>query len=364
MDKFFSPKSVAIIGASRKEGSLGKMFLDAVQRMQYCGHIYLVNPKATEINGLVCYPGIKNLPKIPDIAIILLAKEYVIGTVKILAETGVKNVIVISAGFKEVGEEVEKEEQTLLDIIRKNSMRMLGPNCMGLFNTNPGISLNATFSPTLPIPGNVAFISQSGALGVAVLELSKKIGLGFSIFVSTGNKADIDDVDVLQFLNEDENTRSIILYQESIDRPNEFRKICSEIVPKKPIFSLKAGCTESGLRAASSHTGALATNDVVTDAFLNQCGVIRCKTLQELLDSSYAIVNQPLPKGNKIVVITNAGGPGIIASDALEKEGLQLAKLSNNTITELKKILSAEAGLNNPIDMIASADHNTYKQVC
>jgi acetyltransferase len=243
-------------------------------------------------------------------------------------------------------------------------MRMIGPNSMGIFNTNPHVSLNATFSPTKPHSGHVAFISQSGALGVAVLELSRKIGLGFSIFVSTGNKADIGDVEVIQYAAEDANTSAIILYQEALDHPTEFRKALAQVVTKKPVLTLKAGRTQSGERAASSHTGALASDDRLTDAFLKQCGVIRCDSLQELLDSANAFSNQPVPRGNNVAVVTNAGGPGILASDALESNGLVLPAFSAESKSRLKEILPAEAGFNNPVDMIASATHDTYRDVC
>jgi len=360
----FAPKSIAVIGASRRDGTLGKMFLDAVVGMDYKGSIYPINPNAESINNIPCYPEISSVPNIPDLAIILLPKNMVLNEVQALAQKGIRNIVVISAGFKEVGAEGRELENTLVACIRSNNMRMIGPNSMGLFNTAPSISLNATFSPTPPIPGHVGFISQSGALGVAVLELSQKLGLGFSCFVSTGNKADISDADCLRFLAEDNNTNIIILYQESIDNPDAFRKICTEIVPHKPIFTLKAGRTKSRLKAASSHTGALASDDIITDTFLKQCGVIRCATLQELLDTSLAVVSQPMPPGNKVAVVTNAGGPGILASDALEQHGLELASLSEGTILQLRQYLPAEAGLNNPVDMIASATHETYRNVC
>lgn len=363
LEKMFAPRSIAVIGASRREGSLGKMFLDSVVGLQYTGKIFPVNPKADQINNIPCFPDIFSLPEVPELAVILLHKEFVLQSVQELAQKGVRSVIVISAGFKEVGGEGIELEKQLLQLIRANHMRMIGPNCMGLFNTRPEVSLNATFSPTQPLPGQVGFISQSGALGVAVLELSKSIQLGFSIFVSTGNKADVGDADVIKYLGHDDNTKVITLYQESIDQPSDFREACLRIVPDKPVLSLKAGRTASGYRAASSHTGALASDDVITDAFLKQCGIIRCESLQELLYSALAFSRQPLPAGNRIAVITNSGGPAILASDALEKFGLQLAPLKKETIDQLQHILPAEASCINPIDMIASAIHDTYQKV-
>ncbi len=363
LEKFLVPKSITIIGASRREGSLGKMFLDSVVKMSYTGKIYPVNPKADRIDDLPCYADIPSLPEVPDLAIILLPKEFVVQTVQELIQKGVHEVIVISAGFREVGGKGIELENKLLDLIRANHVRMIGPNCMGLFNTHPQVMLNATFSPTQPFPGHIGFISQSGALGVAVLELAKARQLGFSIFVSTGNKADITDVEVLEFLGSDNNTRVITLYQESIDHSAEFRMICANIVPHKPILTLKAGRTSSGFRAASSHTGALAADDLLSAAFLKQCGLLRCESLQELIDTALAFSRQVPPAGDRVAVITNAGGPAILISDALEDCGLQLAPLKTETIAQLRQILPAEASCTNPVDMIASAIHDTYKNV-
>jgi acetyl coenzyme A synthetase (ADP forming)-like protein len=363
IEKLLAPKSVAIIGVSRREGSLGKMFLDTMVKMPYTGKIFPVNPKADQINNLPCFPDILSLPEVPDLAVILLPKESVLQAVQQLAQKGVRQIIVISAGFREVGAQGVALENELLQLTRANGMRMIGPNCMGLFNTRPDVRLNATFAPSQPVPGHIAFISQSGALGVAILEFSKSIQLGFSIFVSTGNKADISDVDILEYAGNDPNTTIITLYQESIDHPAELRKVCAGIVVHKPILSLKAGRTGSGHRAASSHTGALAADDIITDAFLKQCGIIRCQTLQEFIDAALAFSRQPLPAGNRVAIITNSGGPAILASDTLERSGLQLAPLHHETIEQLRQILPDEASCVNPVDMIASAIHDTYKKV-
>jgi len=363
-EKLLAPKSVVIIGASRKGGSLGKMYLDAVLQFKYTGKIYIVNPKADEIEGIKCYPDIDSLPETPDLAILLLPKDFVLGVTEQLAKNGIKNIVVISAGFKEVGGEGIERESKLLEIVKNHGMRMVGPNSMGLFNTVRDLSFNGTFSPTPPIAGHVGFVSQSGALGVAVLELSMDRGLGFSVFVSTGNKTDISDVEILQYLSGDDNTKVAMLYQESIDNPDMFREVCTSFVQEKPLIVLKAGRTKSGLKAASSHTGALASDDIVADTFLNQCGAIRCQTLDELMDTALAFENQLVPKGNKIAVVTNAGGPGILASDALESNKLDLAQLSEKSVQELKEFLPAEASVANPVDMIASANHETYKKTC
>ena len=360
LQKILRPASIAIIGASRKEGSLGKMFLEAVLRMNYTGKIYPVNPKADEIEGIRTYPDLESLPEKPDMAIILLAYKYVLQSVEILGRAGVKDIIVISAGFKEVGGEGIEREKELIALGKKYDLNILGPNCMGVFNTDAKFSFNGTFSPTLPKAGHVAYISQSGALGVAVLELNAKTDLGFSVFVSTGNKADITDNDALEFLWEDDNSKVVTLYLESIDDPTGFGKICKKLSAKKPVLAVKAGRTASGLKAASSHTGALANPDYLADAFLKQHGVLRIDTLQELFDASRAFSKQPLPNGSDVAIVTNAGGPGILASDAVEKAGLNLAQFQERTVEQLQAFLPGEAACGNPVDMIASANEETY----
>jgi len=362
LEKILKPKSIAIIGASRKEGSLGKMFVEAILRMDYKGTIYPINPKADFINEIKVYPSLDALPEKPDMAVILLSYQYVLPTMEALGEAGIYDVVVISAGFKEVGGEGIAREKQLLEIGSKYNMNILGPNCMGIFNTNPKYSFNGTFSPTLPHPGNIAYISQSGALGVAVLELNAQSDLGFSVFVSTGNKADISDNDVLEFLLEDDNTKVVTMYLESIDQPHAFMHISRKLAARKPLLAVKAGRTEAGHKAASSHTGALANPEHIMDGFLKQCGIIRMDSLEELFDAARVLALQPLPKGKRVAVITNAGGPGILASDAIERSGMELASFAENTISRLKEILPAEAATANPVDMIASANEDTYKQ--
>jgi len=360
LSNILRPKSIAVIGASRKEGSLGRMFLEAVLRMNYKGKIYPINPKAEDINGIKVYPDLDSLPEKPDMAVILLAHKFVLQSAEILGKAGIKDVIVISAGFKEVGGEGIAREKELIALGKKYGMNLLGPNCMGIFNTAPEFSFNGTFSPTLPKPGHTAYISQSGALAVAVLELNAETDLGFSIFVSTGNKADITDNDALEFLLEDDNTKVVTLYLESIDQPAGFGEICRKLSAVKPVLAVKAGRTASGLKAASSHTGALANPDHLADAFLRQNGVLRIDTLQELFDTARALEMQPLPGGPGVAVVTNAGGPGILASDAVENAGLKLASFQQKTIEALESFLPAEAASGNPVDMIASANHETY----
>jgi acetyltransferase len=336
------------------------MFLEAILRMKYSGKIYPVNPKADTIGELRVYHSIRELPEKPDLAIVLLPYQYALQSLEEIGQNGISHVIVISAGFKEIGGEGIQREKELQRLVAQYQMNALGPNCMGIFNTDPQISFNGTFSPTLPRPGHVAYISQSGALGVAILELAAHTDLGFSVFVSTGNKADISDHDVLEFLAGDSNTNVITLYLESIHRPDDFRKICMRLAAIKPILAVKAGRTGSGVKAASSHTGALANPEHIIDGFLKQCGVLRKDSLEELFDAARALSTQPLPAGNRVAVITNAGGPGILASDAIESNGMRLAEFLPETVARLKRILPEEAACGNPVDMIASADHNTY----
>ncbi len=361
LTQIFRPSSIVLIGVSRKEGSLGKKFLDAILRMHYTGKIYIVNPKAEQISGVPCYPDLQSLPDKPDLAVILLPYKFVLDSLQDLGKNGIKNVIVISAGFKEIGGEGVERERKLVEIARQYEMNLLGPNCMGIFNTDPAVSFNGTFSPTLPNPGHVAYVSQSGALGVAIMELAAQSDLGFSIFVSTGNKAVISDHHVLEFLQNDPNTYLVTLYLESIDNPPAFFKAARALAKQKPILAVKAGRTESGKKAASSHTGALANPEYVMDGFLKQCGVLRMETLEEMFDAARALAAQPIPKSPRTAIITNAGGPGILASDALEQHGLQLAKFEQKTIERLKAFLPEEAACTNPVDMIASATHETYR---
>lgn len=362
LSKFFEPKSIAIIGASRKEGSLGKVFLESLIKFGYTGQIFLVNPSTSEIDGIPCFPAILELPGVPDMAVILVRKDLAISVVEECGKKGIKNVIMITAGFREIGGEGIRREKKLLKIIRKFDIRLIGPNCMGVINTDENFKMNASFSPTEPYPGNVAFVSQSGALGVAVLEMSKALRLGFSIFISEGNKADLNDNDFLEYLAAHEKTKVITLYQESIENSARFRKLASSISRKKPVISVKAGRSSSGAKAAFSHTGALASSDLATNALFKQCGILRAETIAELFEFSLAFSNQPLPKGPNVAIMTNAGGPAILATDAVEKHGLHLAKLSEKTIALLRSFLPEEASPLNPVDMIASANEKSYQK--
>lgn len=362
LSTFFSPKTIAVIGASRKKGSLGRMLIEKLVHYGYEGAIYPVNPKASSICGLPVSSSIDDLPDAIDLAVILIPKHIVNETMKIIGKKGIKNCIVITAGFKEVGGAGIEREQELIKISKKYDIRFIGPNCMGIINTDPEVRMNCSFSPTEPYRGNIAFISQSGALGVAVLEMAKEIHLGFSLFASTGNKADLKDVDFLRSCENDEKTDVIVFYFESIENTAEFHRLAKKISKKKPILAIKAGRTASGAAAASSHTGALASRDAVSDAFLRACGIIRADSVQEMFDMSQAFASQPLLKGKRIAVLTNAGGPAIMATDAIEQNKLEIAKISKESKIQLRSFLPEEASVKNPVDMIASARHDTYRQ--
>ncbi len=362
LDGFFQPSSLAIIGASRKEGSLGRVFFDNVLKFGYTGKIYPINPKAPDIAGIPCYPDVESLPEVPDLAVVMVRKELAVDAVESCARKGIRNIIMITAGFREVGGEGVERENKLMEVVRNDNLRLIGPNCMGIINTDPEVSLNASFSPTEPYVGNVAFVSQSGALGVAVLEMSKALRLGFSVFVSEGNKADLGDSDFLEYLEKHSRTEVVTLYLESIENAERFRRVAQRLSRRKPVIAVKAGRSESGARAASSHTGALASSDAAPEALFKQTGILRADSIEELFEWSLAFSTQPVPAGNRVAVVTNAGGPGILATDAIERNGLQMASLTEKTRQTLRSFLPEEASVHNPVDMIASANEETYRQ--
>ncbi|MGI9585988.1 MAG: GNAT family N-acetyltransferase [Acidimicrobiia bacterium] len=359
---FFYPQSVAVIGASRNKASIGGRLFNNIVNADYRGPVYPVNPKSPFIRSIPTFPSILDVPVAIDLAFIVVPGPHVIDVVKECAEKGVKAVCVISAGFSETGEPGTKAEDELLDVVRGAGMRMVGPNCMGLFNTDPAVSLDGQFGPIAPSPGNVAMSSQSGALGLAILDYANELGIGISTFVSVGNKADVSGNDLLLFWEDDPNTDVVLLYLESFGNPKRFARIARRIGKKKPIVAVKSGRTAAGARAASSHTGSLASLDVAVDALFRQAGVVRCDTLEELFDVTSLLANQPVPKGRRVGLITNAGGPAILAVDALESQGLEVPRLSADLQAQLSEFLSADASLTNPIDMIASAGPDEYKR--
>jgi acetyl coenzyme A synthetase (ADP forming)-like protein len=359
----FEPRSIAVVGASRRPDTIGYVILDSLLREGYAGAVYPVNPHAEVVHSMLAYPSIGEVPGSIDLAVIVVPKELVLDVAAECGEAGVKGLVVISAGFREVGGEGVERERRLLELVRRYGMRMVGPNCMGVLNTDPEISMNATFAPTTPPSGNVAFLSQSGAMGVTILDYAREYGIGVSKFISMGNKADISGNDVLEYLRNDERTSVILMYLENFGNPRRFTRIAREVTQVKPVVAVKAARTRAGARAASSHTGAMVGRDVATDALFAQCGVIRVDTVEGLFDMAMGFGNAPLPKGDRVAVVTNAGGPGIIIADAVESQHLQVAEFTEQTRERLRESLPEEASVNNPVDMIASADADSYRSV-
>ncbi|MFI5179253.1 MAG: GNAT family N-acetyltransferase [Vicinamibacterales bacterium] len=358
----FEPSAVAVVGASRRPQSIGHRVLRALVAAEFKGHIYPVNPHAAEVAGVRCYASLADIPHGADLAIIAVPKELVLGAVDQSAAAGIKSIVVITAGFAEVGGDGPALQQQLVEKVRGHGMRMVGPNCMGLLNAAPEVRLNASFSPIMPPSGGVALSSQSGALGMAILELAATRGVGLSTFVSVGNKADVSGNDLLQYWEADPHTSVILLYLESFGNPRRFARLARRIGRRKPIVAVKAGRTRAGLRAASSHTAALAASDTAVDALFHQAGVIRADTLDEMFDVAACLAAQPLPPGRRVAIVTNAGGPGILAVDACEATGLTVTPFGEATRARLRAFLPEEASVGNPVDMVASAGPDEYRR--
>jgi acetyl coenzyme A synthetase (ADP forming)-like protein len=362
MRAVFAPKSIAVIGASRRPGHLGHEIVHNLRTTGFRGTLSVVNPSATEVDSVPSYPSLREVPGDVEMAIIAIPADHVEEALDECIEKGVSAVVVISAGFGEMGEEGRKREQALLAKIRNAGIRMVGPNCMGLLNTDPDVRMHATFTPIYPPAGNVAMSSQSGALGLAVLDYARSLNIGFSTFVSVGNKADVSGNDLIQYWAQDPKTEVILQYLESFGNPKKFAQIARRVGRTKPIVAVKAGRSAAGAKAASSHTGALATSDAIVDDLFRQSGIIRTGTLEEMFDVATLLANQPLPKGRRVAILTNAGGPGILAADACEANGLSLAAIGEETAAALRAFLPAEASVANPIDMIASATPEQYQR--
>ncbi len=361
MKSVFEPRAVAVIGANRERGKIGSEILHNLVAGRFSGRLFAVHPSAPTVEGVPAFPTVTAIPSDVDLAIICVPGASVSATVDECIAKSVKALVVISAGFAETGTAGRALEAAILDKVRAAGIRMIGPNCMGIINTDPAIQLNATFSPMTPRDGRVAFLTQSGALGLAILEQVQELDLGLSTFVSVGNKADVSGNDLLQYWADDPRTDVILLYLESFGNPRKFAKIARRVADRKPIVAVKSGRSRSGARAAASHTGALATNDLVVDALFHQAGVIRTSTVEELFDVAALLAHQPVPAGPRVAVLSNAGGPAILAADACEAHGLQLASLSDATVRRLRLLLPAAASVSNPVDMLASATPEQYR---
>ncbi|MHA1202871.1 MAG: acetate--CoA ligase alpha subunit [Candidatus Heimdallarchaeaceae archaeon] len=364
LDKLLHPESVAIIGASPDKKKVGYAALRNMVLSGFKGRLYAINPKAEqygEIEGVKVYASINEIDDHIDLAVVCIPARFIPSLMEDLGKKGVSYAAVITAGFKETGKEGAQLEKQIVKIAKKYGIRIVGPNILGVVDTSA--PMNASFAERSPIKGEVAFLSQSGALLTGILDWSCAEGIGYSSFVSLGNKADLDETDFIEALAEDEHTLAILAYLESISRGTEFIKVCKEVTRKKPVIVIKSGRSEAGSRAASSHTGSMTGADTTYDVAFEKSGVIRAEDSQELFDMAFAFSFMPIPKGNKVVIITNAGGPGILATDAADKYGLELATLSQEFKDKLRSFLPPAANFNNPIDALGTAQAEDYGRV-
>ena len=360
--RILAPASVAVVGASRTPGTIGHELFRNLLTYGFTGPVYPVNPTATSVAGVRAYATVADIPDHVDLAIIAVAAPAVFEVVEQCARQGVRGLVVISAGFAEMKGGHAVDERAIVGFARHHGMRLIGPNCMGILNTNGDVRLHGTFAPIQPLAGRVGFSSQSGGLGIELIERAGRLGLGISSFVSIGNKADVSSNDLLQYWETDADTDVILLYLESFGNPRKFARLARRIARTKPIVAVKSGRTRAGRRAASSHTAALATPDDTVDALCRQAGVIRVDTLEELFDTARVLLHQPLPAGRRVAVLGNAGGPGILSADACAGAGLEVPELTDATQQRLREFLHPGAAVNNPVDLVASATAGHYER--
>jgi len=356
-----TPRSIAVIGASRQPGSLGQLVFQNIMDAGFTGVVYPVNPKADAIMAVKAYPSVLDVPGEVDLAIIIVPTQFVARVADECGRKGARAIIVITDGFKERGLEGAAREEELRDVALGHGMRLVGPNCMGILNTDPEVRLNASFSRIYPPRGNIAFLSQSGAMGLVILEYAMDLNMGISGFVSVGNRADISSNDLLQYWEDDPSTRVILLYLESFGNPRKFSRIAKRVSSKKPIVIVKGGATPVGSHAASSHTGAMATPAVVSDALFRQAGIIRVDSIEELFDVATLLSNQPLPEGKRLFIVTNGGGPGILAADASAQQGLALPEIAPETARELEQLMQRDISIGNPLDLTGSVTPQEFE---
>jgi acetyl coenzyme A synthetase (ADP forming)-like protein len=358
-----APRSIAVVGAGRKRKTIGGEVFHNLMDGGFNGPVYPVNPGAEVVQSVRAYKSILDIPGPVDLAVIVVPAKLTMQAARECAEKGVHGMVVITAGFGETGPAGKEMQRELMSIAREAGMRVIGPNCMGVINTHDDVRMNATFSPNAPMQGNVGFLSQSGALGLAVIEYANTLNLGLSTFISVGNKADLSGNDFIQYWADDPATDVIALYLESIGNPRKFARISRRVGRQKPILVVKSGRSSAGARATSSHTGALlGASDVTVDALFKQAGVIRTDTLGEFFDVATLLANQPRPKGNRVAILTNGGGPGILCADACEADGLVVPQVPDDLKAKLAEFLPPDAGLNNPVDMIAAAPGESYRK--
>jgi len=362
LETIFNPKSIAIVGTNKVKGTVPHDILDSILKADFNGIVYPVSPREKSIKGIKAYKYVVDVPDDVDLAILVFPSSVCHMALEQCGQKGIKSVIIISAGYKEVGEAGLKREQQLVEIARKYDISFIGPNCLGVINTVPETNLNASFAREMPEKGNIGFLSQSGALCTAVLDYAVAKHIGFSKFISFGNKADISEIDLLYYLMNDEETKVILMYLEEVSDGKGLMKAAREVIAKsgKPILIIKSGRTSEGASAAASHTGSLTGKDEICDAAFEQAGIIRCDNIEEMFNKAIAFAYQPAPVSEKVAIITNAGGPGVLTTDAAISRGLQLAKFSDETTQILKKALPATANINNPVDVIGDARSDRY----
>lgn len=359
LNAFFNPKSIAVIGASREPWKVGHRVFRNLVESGFQGRLYPINPSAEDLLGFRCYKSVKDVPEDVDLAVIVVPAKIVPLVAEECGQKGVRGIVVISAGFSETGREGTLLEKEVIETCRKYGMRMQGPNCLGIISTQSRV--NASFAPTMPLPGNIAIVSQSGALGSAILNWAIRNDIGFTKFISLGNEADLNAADFIEALGDDEETRVIGLYIEGVKDGRRLINAAKRVTRKKPIIAIKAGTTDAGVRAVSSHTGSLAGSDVAFSAAFRKSGIIRVNTLEELFNLVLAFGSQPIPGGKRVLIVTNGGGPGILAADACEKMGLELPLLEYEIRVNLQRLMPPHSSLNNPLDVLGDADENRYK---
>lgn len=359
LNRFFNPRSITVIGASRSPQKLGYVVLDNLQRARYQGGLYAVNPNIERVLGLHSYASVLDIDEVPDLAILAVPAAAVLSALDECGRKGVRAAVVITAGFRETGPEGAAVERELVECAQRYGMRLIGPNSVGIINA--AIGMNATFAETTPLQFDVSMLSQSGAVATAILDWARSIDLGFAKFVSLGNMADLNDVDCLDYLGDDPETKIIIGYLEGITDGRRFMDVARRVTASKPVILIKVGTTGGGARAASSHTGALASSDAIVDGAFRQVGIVRAATMAELFDYTLCFSFSTLPRGPRVGVVTNAGGPAVMASDAIERVGLKLAPLSRDTMLALKERLPAAAATINPVDLLGDAGADRYQ---
>jgi len=363
LDTLFSPRGIAVVGASERPDSVGGAVFANLKSSGFSGRLYAVNPGRQSVLAVPCVPSVLDIQGEADLAIVAIPAPLVAGAIDQCGQKGIRSAIVVAAGFKETGPDGARLEQELRQRAEQAGVSLLGPNCLGIINTDPAASLNASFARSMPVPGNIAFMSQSGALCTSILDYARAQHIGFSKFISFGNKADVDEVDLLGYLASDEQTRVILMYLEDLDDGVRFIHLAREVtgVSGKPILAIKTGRTAEGASAAASHTGSLAGTDEVYDAIMAQAGVLRVDTVQELFDLAMAFGSQAMPASDRVAIVTNAGGPGIMATDACVRQGLHLARFAESTEAAMRAALPSQASTHNPVDVIGDARHDRYE---